>query len=37
MRRICSKRRAAAIGSATAGSIDHMFLDGLEDAYDRGR
>ena len=28
---------AAATASATARCIDHMFLDGLEDAYDKGR
>ena len=30
-------RRAAATGWATPACYDHMFLDGLEDAYDKGR
>ena len=33
----CWPRRAPARASATARCYDHMFLDGLEDAYDPGR
>ena len=33
----CCPGRAAGTGSATTASWTNMFLDGLEDAYDRGR
>ncbi len=37
MRPICLIVPVVVTGSAMVGVIDHMFLDGLEDAYDRGR
>ena len=37
MLRISWTGLAPVIAWVTAGVIDHMFLDGLEDAYDRGR